>query len=109
MPGSGWPIRFPAIEAAVTASSILVLTVLATGLITTPIGLSQVDQFRVRADSVAGYQTLAQHFPSGLTDPAVVIGKTDKAGEITQAIQATRGVVSKSRGVNPAPASPNGR
>ncbi len=78
----------------VATTSIVALAVLATGLFATPIGLSQVDQFRVKADSVAGYQTLAQHFPSGLTDPAVVIARTDRADQVATAIPATAGVVS---------------
>lgn len=78
----------------VATASILLLGVLAAGLIATPVGLSQVDQFRVRADSVTGYQTLSQHFPSGQTDPALVIAHTDRADAVAQAIPATPGVSS---------------
>lgn len=78
----------------VATASILLLGVLAAGLITTPVGLSQIDQFRVRADSVTGYQTLAQHFPSGQTDPTLVIAHTDRADAVAQAIPATPGVSS---------------
>jgi RND superfamily putative drug exporter len=58
----------------------------------------------VQAESVSGYQTLAAHFPSGLTDPTRVIGSTAKAADIEQAIKATPGVVS----ANPAGGSPEG-
>ena len=75
-----------------------VLAVLATGLLSTPVGLNQIDQFRVSADSVAGYRTLSAHFPSGLTDPTRVIASTDRGAAVDQAITATPGVVS----VNPA-------
>jgi RND superfamily putative drug exporter len=51
-------------------------------------------QFRVRADSVAGFDTLATHFPGGFSDPAVVIASTDRAANVQQAITATPGVVS---------------
>lgn len=78
----------------VATASILLLGVLAAGLITTPVGLSQIDQFRVRADSVTGYQTLAQHFPSGQTDPTLVIAHTDRADAVAQAIPTTSGVTS---------------
>ena len=78
----------------VATTSIVALAVLATGLFATPIGLSQIDQFRVQADSVTGHKALAEHFPSGMTDPTVVIGHTAKTDEIAQAIGATRGVVS---------------
>ena len=73
-----------------------VLAVLATGLLATPVGLNQIDQFRVSADSVAGYRTLSAHFPSGLTDPTRVIASTDKSTAVNQAILATPGVVSAS-------------
>jgi len=78
----------------VAVVSIAVLAVLATGLLATPVGLNQIDQFRVSADSVTGFKTLSAHFPGGLTDPTRVIGSTDKAGALTQAIQGTPGVVS---------------
>jgi RND superfamily putative drug exporter len=84
--------------------SIGALAALGTALLSTPIGLSQTEQFRVRADSITGYQTLAQHFPSGLTDPARVIGASDRAGQIQRAISDTAGVVS----VTPAGTTANG-
>jgi RND superfamily putative drug exporter len=80
------------------------LAVLCTGLLGTPIGLSQTEQFRVQAESVSGYQTLAAHFPSGLTDPTRVITSTDRAADVERAIAATPGVVS----VNPAAGTANG-
>lgn len=78
----------------VAAAAIAVLAVLATGLIATPVGLNQIDQFRVDADSVTGYRTLAAHFPGGFTDPTRVVAHTDKAEAVSQAISATPGVVS---------------
>jgi RND superfamily putative drug exporter len=84
--------------------SIAGLALLCTGLLTTPVGLSQTEQFRVQAESVSGYETLAKHFPSGLTDPTRVIGATDRATEIQQAITDTPGVVSAA----PAGDSPEG-
>jgi RND superfamily putative drug exporter len=84
--------------------SIAGLALLCTGLLTTPVGLSQTEQFRVQAESVSGYQTLANHFPSGLTDPARVIAPTDRATDIQQAIADTPGVLSAS----PAGQSPAG-
>ena len=78
----------------VAVVSIAVLAVLATGLLATPVGLNQIDQFRVSADSVTGFKTLSAHFPGGLTDPTRVIGNTDKTEALTQAIEQTPGVVS---------------
>lgn len=88
----------------VAVASILTLTGLATGLLGTPIGLSLIDQFRVSADSVDGFKTLAQHFPSGVTDPTRVIGPTGEADAITAAIAGTPGVDS----VTPAGVSDTG-
>ncbi|MDY6999216.1 MAG: MMPL family transporter, partial [Actinomycetota bacterium] len=78
----------------VAAVSIGVLAVLCTGLLATPFGLSQTEQFRVQAESVDGYNTLAEHFPSGLTDPTVVIASAERADAVQRAIAETPGVVS---------------
>lgn len=86
-----WVNRRPALVAAI---AVAVLAVLGTGLLGTRIGLTQTEQFRVRADSVSGYQVVAQHFPAGLTNPTLVIGRTDHASALRQAITATPGVVS---------------
>ncbi|MCT7363199.1 MMPL family transporter [Mycolicibacterium llatzerense] len=67
------------------------LVVLCAGLVNLPVGLSQTQQFRVEAESVAGYDTLAAHFPSGLTNPTTVIAA---APEVAEAITRTPGVVS---------------
>ena len=88
----------------VTTAAVSVLVLLCLGLLTTPIGLSQTEQFRVQAESVSGYKTLAAHFPSGLTDPTRVIASTDRAPQVQQAITTTPGVVS----ANPVGASPGG-
>jgi putative drug exporter of the RND superfamily len=90
--------------ARVTTVAVAGLLLLCLGLLTTPIGLSQTEQFRVQAESVSGYDTLAAHFPSGLTNPTRVIATTGKAAEVEQAITSTPGVVS----ANPAGASPDG-
>ncbi len=67
------------------------LAALCVGLVNLPIGLSQTQQFRVQAESVAGYDTLAAHFPSGLTNPTTVIAS---APDLGPAITRTPGVVS---------------
>ena len=78
----------------VAVCSVTVLGLMIIGLLGTPIGLSQTEQFRVKAESVAGYETLSAHFPSGLTDPSLVLGDTSRAAATTQAISATPGVAS---------------
>ena len=48
----------------------------------------------MRAESVSGYDAVAAHFPGGLTDPTRVIGSTERAAALQQAIAGTPGVVS---------------
>ncbi|MEU0494555.1 MMPL family transporter [Mycobacterium sp. NPDC006124] len=78
----------------VTVGTVALLAVLCTGVLSTPIGLSQTDQFRVKAESVSAYDTLAAHFPGGLSSPTSVLGRTDRADDLQRAIGATTGVVS---------------
>ena len=80
--------------ARVAVVTVTLLAVLCAGLLDTPIGLSQTDQFRVKSESVSAYDTVAAHFPSGLTDPTRVIGRTARTGDLQRAIAATPGVVS---------------
>jgi RND superfamily putative drug exporter len=78
----------------VAVSAVVLLTLLGAGFIGTPTGLSQINQFQVRAESVTGYEVLAKHFPGGLTDPTRVIGASGRAADIQKAITTTPGVVS---------------
>nr|MDT0527016.1 MMPL family transporter [Streptomyces sp. DSM 41633] len=73
----------------VAVASLAGLALLSTALLATPIGLTQTEQFRVQAESVTGYQTLAAHFPSGLTDPTRVIASTAEADAVQRAITDT--------------------
>jgi len=88
---AAWVGVRPALVAGV---AVAVLAVLATGLFGTRIGLSQTEQFRVRADSVSGYDIVAAHFPAGTVNPTPVIASTARAARVQQAISATPGVVS---------------
>lgn len=80
--------------AVVCAVAVTVLAVLSAGLLGTHIGLSQTEQFRIKADSVSGFTTLATHFPGGASDPTVVIASTGRATQVQHAITAVPGVVS---------------
>ncbi|MFF2083296.1 MMPL family transporter [Nocardia sp. NPDC058176] len=82
-------VRRPGVVAGI-ASVILVL--LATGLATTDIGLSRTEQFRVQAESVDGLATMAKHFPSGSSDPAVVIARTDAEAAVQRELDGVQGV-----------------
>ena len=88
----------------VAAVSITVLGMLAALVLTLPIGLSLIDQFRVKADSVTGFQTLAAHFPGGVTDPTRVIAHSDRADAVAAAIRSTPDIAS----VSPAGVSDTG-
>ena len=86
-----WVARRAAVVAGV---AIAVLAALATGLLGTPIGLTQTQQFRIQADSVSGYDVVAVHFPAGLSSPTLVVAPTASAPQVQRAIRATPGVVS---------------
>lgn len=86
-----WVGGRPALVAAV---AIAVLAALGAGLFGTRIGLSQTEQFRVRADSVTGYTVVAEHFPAGLANPTLVVSPGDRAAPVQRAIGSTPGVVS---------------
>lgn len=76
------------------AATVTLLALLSAGLIAMPVGLSQTEQFRVKAESVSGYETLAAHFPSGITNPTRVVATTARAAETRRAITSTPNVVS---------------
>lgn len=97
-PGSGgwhrvaeWVTGRPALVAGI---AIAVLAALGAGLFGIRIGLSQTEQFRVHADSVTGYTVVAEHFPAGLANPTLVVGRTDHAAAVPRAITSAPGVVS---------------
>lgn len=77
----------------VLLATVPVLAICCAGLIGVRIGLEQTEQFRVRAESVEGFQTLREHFPAGLSNPTTVLARTDAASAVTTAIEASPGVV----------------
>ncbi|PWV74198.1 RND superfamily putative drug exporter [Nocardia neocaledoniensis] len=82
-------VRRPALVAGAAGA---VLVVFATGLLTTDIGLSRTEQFRVEAESVDGLRTMAAHFPSGAADPAVVVARTATDAAVQSALEGVDGV-----------------
>ncbi|WP_197694602.1 MMPL family transporter [Mycobacterium sp. 852002-51971_SCH5477799-a] len=86
-----WVGGRPALVAAV---AIAALVALGTGLLGTRIGLSQTEQFRIHADSVIGYNVVAEHFPAGLANPTLVVSAADRVAPVQQTITSTPGVVS---------------
>lgn len=79
--------------AAVVGASVVGLAVLASGLLGTRVGLSQMEQFRGSSESAAGLAVLAEHFPSGETAPMTIIADTSEADAVVDAAAAVPGVV----------------
>ncbi|MEV6304680.1 MMPL family transporter [Actinoplanes sp. NPDC051861] len=77
---------------AVTVLSAVVLGLLALGGLGTKVGLSQTEQFRVEAESVAGLETLSRYFPAGAAGPAVVLTSPERADEVLGTVSETPGV-----------------
>ena len=86
---AGGVMRRPA---AVVASGLLVLGVLAAGLVGTTVGLAQTDQFRVASESATGLEVLSQHFPAGAAQPLTVVTRADHVDALTAALSGVPGV-----------------
>ncbi|WP_280443652.1 MMPL family transporter [Nocardia brasiliensis] len=76
----------------VAGAALVALGACAAGLIGADVGLSQTDQFRVRAESVEGFDTLAAHFPAGAANPTTVLARSDSAAAVEQTLRAVPGV-----------------
>jgi len=57
-------------------------------------GLSTVDSFTKKQDSVVGLDLLGQHFPGGAGQPTEVILKEELANQVTRALESVEGVAS---------------
>lgn len=90
--------RVVARPVAVSAAAIVALLACCAGLLGASIGLSQTEQFRVEAESVDGFETLAAHFPSGSSDPTIVLARAGTADQVRRALSAVPGLSA----VNPA-------
>ncbi|WP_308167172.1 MMPL family transporter [Nocardioides daeguensis] len=75
------------------AAGIAVLAVLASGMVGIRSGLSEADQFIDTPESIAAAGRLAESFPAGSADPAVVLTRDDVAA-VTRAAQSADGVAS---------------
>lgn len=76
----------------VLSASVVVLAILASGMFSAQLGLSQTEKFRVSAESVDGFETLATHFPDGSAEPAVIVAKSSQVDEVVQAASSVDGV-----------------
>nr|WP_246461567.1 MMPL family transporter [Nocardia transvalensis] len=77
---------------AVVAVSLVALAACASALPFADVGLSQSEQFRVRAESIDGLHDLSEHFSSGTSDPAIVLARTESEGQVQPALDGTDGV-----------------
>lgn len=74
------------------AAGLALLAVMATGLFGLTVGLSQADQFRVKAESVDGLAVVAEHYPAGLTAPTIVLTNALQSTDVSEKIAAVPGV-----------------
>ncbi|NLT31044.1 MAG: MMPL family transporter [Propionibacterium sp.] len=77
----------------VLLATIPLLAVFCLGLVGVRVGLEQTEQFRVEAESVDGFETLNEHFPAGLSNPTVVLARTDAAPAVTEVLTDHAGVI----------------
>ena len=75
---------------AFVAGTLLLLVVLAGGLLNLDLGLPTAEQFLQKPEAISAGQELAEHFPAGSSDPAVVM--TRSPGEATAALKGLDGV-----------------
>jgi RND superfamily putative drug exporter len=91
--------RIAARPRAVWVTTALVLGAMALGLTGLKAsGLTNAQSFRGHPDSVIGQQVLDQHFPGGVGQPVVVVGRQAAAAQLTAALRAVPGIT----GVTPA-------
>jgi RND superfamily putative drug exporter len=70
-----------------------VLVVCIAGILGVTIGLSQTQQFRVKAESAEAFEVLASHYSTGTSNPTTVVARTSAAADVLAATKATPGVV----------------
>lgn len=75
------------------AAGVVLLAVLASGILGIRSGLSEADQFIETPESIAAAARLAESFPAGSADPAVVL-TTGNVEEVLAAIESADGVAS---------------
>ncbi len=79
--------RVPVLIGAVAA-----LTVMALPLLSTSVGLSKTEQFRVPSESGAGFEVLQEHFPAGEAEPLTVLTTSAAADQLREDLESVAGV-----------------
>ena len=75
------------------SAGVVLLAVLASGVLGIRSGLSEADQFIDTPESIAAASRLAESFPAGSADPAVVLTRDD-VGKVLRAVRSADGVAS---------------
>lgn len=75
------------------AGTVPVLLIGIAGILTVSIGLSQTQQFRVKAESAEAFETLAAHYSTGTSNPTTVVTRTEKVGDVLTAVKGTSRVM----------------
>ena len=91
----GFVTRRPVIT---SVASVLLLGVLASGLLGLRVGQAPDEQFLVEPEAVVGQQQLAEAFPAGTGEPALVVTAADRADAVAAALEDVEGVVQVSPG-----------
>lgn len=84
----------------VTVASVVLLAALTVPLLSVRSGLSQTEQFRDTPESVAGQETLGEHFAAGYSQPTIVVTATDLAAQVSSALTDLDGVRSVQEGAS---------
>ncbi|MFC8388284.1 MMPL family transporter [Streptomyces sp. NPDC057238] len=72
--------------------SVAVTGVLALSTVGIGMGLTQAEMFQDEPESVVAQERISSHYPSGASDPADVITRTDRTAEVEAAVSAVDGV-----------------
>lgn len=72
-------------------ASLLVIAGLALGTLGMNVGIPQNDVFNTKPEAVVAQETLARHFPSGASDPVVVLADASAANRVEQAVRSVPG------------------
>ena len=76
--------------AVFVTGTLVLLAVLSAGLLGTRLGLPTAEQFLQKPEAISAGQRLAQHFPAGSSDPAVVLTRAPR--DATRVLEAVDGV-----------------
>lgn len=71
---------------AILVAGVVALAGLSAGLMSTNVGLDQMEKFRTETESAAGFRTLEQHFPAGEAQPNVVLTRASHENDVLQAV-----------------------